>query len=79
MSADAVTRLAAESAGEVVAGRVDDSDRDVTPGELDWEAEIAVVGDDDRRVHLAGQDVDQEVRGDVERQSPSPRGGRRTP
>jgi hypothetical protein len=47
----------------VVAGRVDDPDRDVTPGDLDRKAEIAVVGDHDGRVDLPAQDVDQQVGG----------------
>jgi len=58
--------VTAEVAGEVAAGRVDDADGYAAPGLLDGEPQVAVVGDDQRGVDLAAEDVHPEVGGDVD-------------
>jgi hypothetical protein len=66
VAASALGRISAEISCEVIAGRVDDADGDAAPGLFDGEPQVAVVGDHEGGVDLAAEDVQQEVRGDVD-------------
>src|SRR5690242_12359731 len=57
-------RAAAQVAREVVARRVHDSDGHVTPRLLDREAQVAVVGDDQRAVYGTAEHIEQQMGGD---------------
>lgn len=40
---------------------IDQSDWHSGPGKLDWEGKVAVVANDNSRIDLAGQKVDEQV------------------
>jgi hypothetical protein len=66
VAAGALGWVSAEIAREVIAGRVDDADGDAAPGLLDREPQVAVVRDHEGGVDLAAEDVQEEVRGEVD-------------
>ena len=60
------TRLSAQRSRGLVERRVHESDWDTGSCVLNWKPQIAVVGEDHGRVYAAGEDVDQQVRSDVD-------------
>lgn len=66
VSSDAITGLASEVARDAAPMRIDDPDRHSLAAEHDRELQVRVIGHHDRRIDALGQDVDQEMRGDVD-------------
>jgi hypothetical protein len=65
VAARAAAGVAAQIASQEVAREVHAAHRDALARLLNWEAQVAVVGDDDGRVHRAAEDVRQKMRGQV--------------
>ena len=65
VSANTVGRSAAECACELILTRVDDADGYRATSDADGERQIRVIGDDDRRIDDAVEDVHEQMRRDV--------------